>query len=89
MSNPNDHAGFATDGLKGFMEDIKPEPNMTVEEYAYLLFQMQMEYYSAHCMTDLPNDYDTFLRLSEEDRKGWHKTAKKRMKHFEKEKCGD
>lgn len=79
MPNLRTSDGFATNGLSTFMNSVRPEKNMTVKEYAYLLFMWQMEYYSAHAMTDFPKDMDTFMSLPKKTRQGWFNQAKKRM----------
>jgi hypothetical protein len=77
---------FATGGLATFMNSIHPEIGMTVKEYAYHLFMWQMEYYSAHAMTDLPKDMDIFLSLPKKTQQGWYNIAKQRMKDFQEKK---
>ncbi len=86
MTDKQESDGFATDGLDTFMDNIHPGESMTIEDYAYLLFMWQMEYYSAHAMTDIPKDMETFLSLPKKTRQGWYSKAKQRMKQLKEEK---
>ncbi len=69
----------ATDDVKYQLDQMKREPDEPLDHFAARLYAMQMEVYSANCMSDLvPNLFPIWKDLDSETKKGWLESAKKR-----------
>lgn len=68
----------ATDDVRYQLGLMKREPDETLDHFARL-YAMQMEVYSANCMTDLvPGLFPFWKNLDDETKKGWLESAKNR-----------
>ena len=70
----------------GWLDSFKPEKGQTVEDFAKTLYYAQCDFYDAHAMSSF--DWPAFEYLGEGTRKGWLKSAKKRMRKWKRKKNG-